>query len=117
MVPPTVGEHGREQVERFLAAGVRTLSRLGITTETVVRTGRVRDEILAQMKEGGHDLLVLGAPLGGADGRGPLAGLVGQIVGSATTYPVLIVRSRYVGGNPGWIAPNGRVHIAEEVIR
>ena len=117
VVPPDAGDQQRAQIERFLEAGVRTLGRLGIPAETLLRTGRVRDEILAQMSAGNHDMLVLGAPLGGRDGRGPLAGLVGQIVSSATNYPVLIVRSRYVAGTPAWIAPNGRVNNVEEVIR
>jgi len=113
-----VPQHGDPQrAERFLAAGERTLKLLGVPSHTVVRTGVVRDEILAEMVAGKHDLLVLGAPLNSGDGRAALAGVVGQIISTATQFPVLIVRSRYARSNIPWIGPNGRVSIAEEVIR
>jgi nucleotide-binding universal stress UspA family protein len=121
-----ISEHGdgaeiRQRTERFLAAGARTLTLLGLTTHTLVRTmssgHSVRDEIVAEMTTGQHDLLVLGAPLSARDGRAALAGIVGQILSNATNYPVLIVRSRYATTNAPWIAANGRINLAEEVIR
>ena len=106
-----------DRTERFLQAGKRTLALLGVAAKTVVRSGNVRDEIMKEMQAGAHDLLVLGAPLSQRDGRAVLAGVVGQIVSSATDFPVLIVRSRYAGRSAPWLAANGRVNFAEEVIR
>jgi MinD-like ATPase involved in chromosome partitioning or flagellar assembly len=87
-------------VERFLAASVRTLNRLGVPAETRIRRGAVAAEILAEMKEGGHDLLVLGAPLGDRrdrrDRRGsrvlPLEGVLRGVL-EESSQPVLIVRA------------------------
>ena len=61
--------------------------------ETRVRRGGVREEILAQIAEGKHDLLVLGAPLPGRDGRIGLGGFVGKLLPETSRLPVLIVRS------------------------
>src|SRR5882724_1408176 len=87
--------------ERFLAAGARTLGRLGVPAQTRLRRGAVATEILAELQEGGHDLLVLGAPLSGRDGRRgrhgrvPLAGMVRRVLEEANR-PVLIVRAHEV---------------------
>ena len=115
-VLPAGGDHtvARDRVERFLAAGARTLRTLGVAAHTVIRAGPVHTEILAEMAAGGHDLLVLGAPLAGR-GRGVFAGVVGELVSGATNHPVLIVRSPSTVGRAPWIGPNGRVQIAEEV--
>jgi sulfate transport system ATP-binding protein len=107
----------RQRTERFLIAGVRTLALLGVPARTKIRAGTVRQEIMDEMETGGHNLLVLGAPLSQRDGRAVLAGVVGQIVSSATNYPVLIVRSRYATGIAPWIAANGRVNVRGEIIR
>jgi sulfate transport system ATP-binding protein len=85
-----------DHAERFLIGGIRTLDLLRVPAQTLVRTGNARDEITRQMKEGEHDLLVLGAPLPHGDGRISLEGVVGQIVKEMTTHPVLVVRSHYV---------------------
>ena len=81
------------QAERFLAGSARTLRRLGVPVATSIRHGAVREEILAQIAEGGHDLLVLGAPLPGRDGRIELGGFVGRLLPVIPQLPVLIVRS------------------------
>jgi sulfate transport system ATP-binding protein len=107
----------RERMERFLAAGVRTLGLLGVQARPLVRIGAVRDEIMAEMAAGGYDLLVLGAPLHNRDGRGSLAGVVGELLTTATDRPVLIVRSPYAAGRAPWLGQNGRVAVIEEVIR
>jgi sulfate transport system ATP-binding protein len=92
------GEEARALVERFLAASARTLGRLGVPAETRIRRGPVASEILAEMEEGGHDLLVLGAPLRdlrgrrGRQGRLPLAGVLRRVLEGAN-QPVLIVRA------------------------
>jgi len=83
----------REQGERFLAAGLRTLTLLGIKAKTAVRHGRARDAILAEIGEGDHDLVVLGAPLAGRFGRIALDGLVADLLDTLKDRPLLIVRS------------------------
>ena len=107
----------REGTERFLLAGARTLDMLGISAETRVRTGVVADEIIAEMADGGYDLLVLGAPLLDRDGRGMLIGIAGQLVRSPATYPILIVRSRYAAANPTWQRADGKITLREEILR
>jgi sulfate transport system ATP-binding protein len=118
-VLPKDGSHTqvRARTERFLEAGVRTLAVLGVPAQLAIRSGAVRDEILAEMAAGGHDLLVLGAPLTRSDGRGALAGVVGQILSEAADRPVLIVRSSHTAGRVPWLGTNGRVILPEEAIR
>lgn len=110
-------EQARAQVERFLAAGARTLALLGVPAQTVVRAGIVRDEILAEMTAGTHDLLVLGAPLHGNEQRAALNGVVGDLVRTMFEHPVLIVRSRYAADYPMRQSLNGRSYTIEEVLR
>jgi sulfate transport system ATP-binding protein len=83
------------QAERFLAGSARTLWRLGVTASTRIRQGNVRDEILAEMAEGKHDLLVLGTPLPGRGGELSLGGLVEKLLPLPllAELPVLLVRS------------------------
>jgi len=81
------------QAERFLAGSARTLARIGIPVATRIRYGGARDEILAQLREGGHDLLVVGSPLPGKDGEIGLKGVVGRLLPEITDLPMLIVRS------------------------
>jgi len=105
----------RERMERFLQNGARTLGLLGVPAETIVRSGPVRDEIASQMKSGGHDLLVLGAPLTDRHGTVSFDGPVGQILESAQTNPVLIVRSHPTHLVTA-VGPDGRITIVEEII-
>jgi nucleotide-binding universal stress UspA family protein len=118
-VLPREGGHPqvRARTERFLEAGVRTLGALGVPAQQTIRTGVVRDEILAEAAEGGYDLLVLGAPLACSEGRGALAGVVGQILSAAADRPVMIVRSSHTASRVPWLGTNGRVNFPEEVIR
>jgi len=83
------------QAERFLARSIRTLWRLGVAASTRVRYGNVRDEILAELAEGKHDLLVLGTPLPGRGGALSLGGLVEKLLPLPllADLPVLLVRS------------------------
>ncbi|HEX7184718.1 MAG TPA: ATP-binding cassette domain-containing protein [Thermoanaerobaculia bacterium] len=81
------------RAERFLAGNRRILSRLGVPVETRIRYGAAREEILAEIAEDGHDLLVLGAPLPRAGHEIGLGGLVARLVPELKSRPVLIVRS------------------------
>jgi sulfate transport system ATP-binding protein len=89
----TRNPQAEELAARFLDRSARTLRRLGVPVETRVRYGGVREEILDQIAEGQHDLLVLGAPLPGRDGRIGLGGFVGKLLPETSRLPVLIVRS------------------------
>ena len=114
-VAPAVGPVRRGRAEQFLAAGARTLEALGVPTETKLGTEPVREAILDQMTAGKHDLLVLGAPLVESDRPLSLGGVVAQLLEAPLTQPVLIVRSRFVVGQPGYTTVDGRIRIIEEI--
>ncbi len=106
----------QERVHRFLGHGVQTLELIGVPAKKVVRVGRAREEILAEMKTGAHDLLVLGAPLPDIDGKVVLEGLVGQFVRTLNTCPILIVRSSAQSTTSSMLSPfNGRINVRKEV--
>jgi sulfate/thiosulfate transport system ATP-binding protein len=92
-VLPPEGTQDEVQAERFLARSARTLRRMGVAVTTRIRRGGVREQILAQLAEGGHDLLVVGSPLPGKDGRIDLGGFLGRLLPAVGHLPVLIVRS------------------------
>lgn len=106
----------RDSAQRFLLDGVRTLEVLGVPAQTAIRSGNAFDEITSQMKLGGHDLLVLGVPLTHREGDLTLEGVVGQIIQSVTTNPILIVRSRYAAVDTRPITVDGRLNIVEQII-
>lgn len=85
----------RTRAERFLDSGVRSLSLLGVPSKTVIRSGVVAEEIQSEAREGGYDLLVLGAPLRRQSGEISLSGVVGQTLAMAPDVATLIVRSHY----------------------
>jgi len=105
----------RARTEQFLADGARTLSTLNVQVETAVRTGPVLEAIVSHMSEGGHDLLMLGAPLGGETERLPLGRVVGQVLASDIQQPILIVRSRYARSGQPPVTFDGRIKIIEEI--
>jgi sulfate transport system ATP-binding protein len=82
----------REQAERFLAASARTLASLGVRAATRQRAGDAETEIRAEVREGGYDLIVVGAPLADPWGGTPLDGPIAGLLRSAAK-PVLIIRS------------------------
>jgi len=81
------------QAERFLGAAARSMSLLGVAARTRVRSGPVVEQILEEFTGGGHDLLVIGAPLPDRRGALALGGLVEQLVAKSNERPVLIVRT------------------------
>jgi sulfate transport system ATP-binding protein len=94
VLPPDGGDPALlPRAERFLRNGARTLEMLGVPAQTRVRRGAVYEEITGEMKGGGYDLLVLGAPLPARDGSLSLSGVAGQILDEVQGHPVLIVRS------------------------
>jgi len=95
VLPDKGDAHAVRQAERFLAAGARTLSLLGVAAESSIRYGPVRHEILSEMREGQHGLLVLGAPLSARRSRVNLNGVIGGLLDEVNDRPVLIVRPHY----------------------
>jgi sulfate transport system ATP-binding protein len=106
----------RERAERFLADGERTMELLGVAATTALSYGPVYEEITKQMKEGGYDLLVMGAPLTRRGGEVSLGGVVGQVLEAVREHPVLIVHSRYAAPKIAQVKSDGRITIVEEII-
>ncbi|HET9299733.1 MAG TPA: ATP-binding cassette domain-containing protein [Candidatus Polarisedimenticolaceae bacterium] len=82
--------------ERYLAAAARTLISAGCKAATRIRFGQAEEEIRAELQEGGHEMLVLGAPRFSTSGARRLTGIVAHLVEQAS-QPVLVVR----GGGTG----------------
>ncbi len=93
VLPEATRQDGAAQAaaERFLAGSARTLARMEISVTTRTRYGGVREEILGQLRDGGHDLLVLGSPLPGRGGEIELKGVVGRLQ-PEIPVPRLLVR-------------------------
>ncbi len=94
VLPERSADPARAQGERFLAAAARSLSVLGVQGETRIRKGRVLDQILAEFREGKHDMLVLGVPLVASGARASLDGHAAEVLKEVRDRPVLLVRSR-----------------------
>ena len=88
------GEEDTDRASRFLAAGARTMSLMRVPVMTALRKGDVAEEILREMEAGGHEMLVLGTPPPGRDGRITLGGMVRRLMERTGDRPVLIVRSQ-----------------------
>ena len=96
-------ESGSE-LGRNLVAQKQSLEKLGILVEVRVRHGFVVDQILAEVSERGHDLIVTGSsPTRGPLGHYIMGDLTRGIVNRANV-PVLVARSDKPGANaPGGI--------------
>jgi len=82
-----------EHVQRFMEASARALSARGVPTKTVVRRGDPATEILQELDDGSHGLVMVGAPLpGGSQRRLPLGDIVGRVVLGRPRIPLLVVR-------------------------
>jgi nucleotide-binding universal stress UspA family protein len=116
-VVPEAGRNlaAHARADTFLADGARTLAALGISAQTVVRSGPVAEAIQQQMTAGQHDLLVLGAPLAGRSGRLAMSSVMRQTLEAASKHPVLIVRSRLAAGVGPQRTFDGRIIIVEEI--
>ncbi|HYU33429.1 MAG TPA: ATP-binding cassette domain-containing protein [Thermoanaerobaculia bacterium] len=82
-----------ERAARFLEGNRRAMGRLGVQVETRVRYGAVIEEIVAQVEEGGHDLVVVGVPLPGRSREISLGPLLPRLLPDLGERPVLIVHS------------------------
>ena len=76
---------------RFIESCERMLGARGVVTRSKVRNGSPVDEILAEMSEGEHDLLIVGAPLP-ETGADLLTGALGSLFRHQPQWPILIVR-------------------------
>ncbi|MFN7960635.1 MAG: ATP-binding cassette domain-containing protein [Thermoanaerobaculia bacterium] len=77
---------------RFLAASVRTLTRMGLAASPLVRRGAPAEQILAEVEAGDPALVVLGAPLANQRGERRLSSVAARVLAEAGR-PVLMVRS------------------------
>jgi len=91
VLPP--GEPAPEHVEQFLEASVRDLRSRGIDACSKVRFGSPAAEILGELDEDGHELLIVGAPLQSRPQATPHLGTVVERLLDASPCPVLIVRA------------------------
>jgi sulfate transport system ATP-binding protein len=83
-----------EHVARFLERSAILLQGAGAAASTLVRRGPALREIRAELAEGKHDLLVLGAPFPSIGSPTSLGGLVADVLEEPPPCPVLIVRAR-----------------------
>ena len=79
--------------ERFLDGGRRTLERAGVPSEQAIGRGDWIDGVRARL-EAGHDLLALGAPLEGEDGRIRWGRHASRLLDDLGSRPLLVIRSR-----------------------
>jgi K+-sensing histidine kinase KdpD len=88
-------EETPEYVQKFLDASARAMAARGVPTRTLVRHGNPATEIAAELKEGSHDMLVVGSPLprSGKRNGGVEGAIVGRILRTRPPAPVLIVRA------------------------
>jgi len=93
VLPPIPeGDPEVRAAERYLAAAARTLTSAGCKAATRIRFGEVEEEIRAELQEGGHEMLVLGAPQFSGGGPRRLTGVVALLLEQAR-QPVLVVRA------------------------
>lgn len=88
-------EFQEDQMERFMTGSVQSLARFGIKARKLVKKGDPLSTILAEIKSGKYDLVVMGAPLPDRSGKLVLAGVVGSVLRSAQNCSFLIVRSHH----------------------
>jgi len=94
---PDPSESANQRALQYLESGARTLNALGVPAQTLIRTGQVQEEILAEDSAGKYDLLVLGAPLTLRRGEISLDGVVGRVLNRLNGHAALVVRSHYMG--------------------
>jgi sulfate transport system ATP-binding protein len=107
----------KARTERFLDGGIQSLGLLGVPATGKIRSGAALEEILAEVKGGEYDLLVLGAPLRKPTGKLSLDGVVGDVLSQVTDRAILVVRSHFMGtriyripgGEPESILPENPV--------
>jgi sulfate transport system ATP-binding protein len=89
----TATRRARAWIERHLEQGLRTLRGQGVAAESRIRYGEPLSEILAEVVEGDHDMIVVGAHRERTYLDAPERDLVAGIVHRADR-PVLIVKGK-----------------------
>jgi nucleotide-binding universal stress UspA family protein len=104
-VLPGPAQEPPPHVRRFLEAAARALGRRGLEVTTRVRYGAPRREIPAEVVEGGHELLVMGAPVPPRGQPAGLHGLVERLL-EAPPCPLLVVRALHPRSFPAAVVEN-----------
>ncbi len=91
------GARAPAHVERFLEDCARSLGERGVVARSRLRRGTALREIRAEIEEGGHDLVVVGAPLPAAGQPARFGGLVGELLHHPPPCPLLIVQRQTKG--------------------
>jgi nucleotide-binding universal stress UspA family protein len=89
----TATRRARAWIERHLEQGLRTLRGQGVAAESRIRYGEPLSEILAEVAEGDHDMIVVGAHRERTYLDAPERDLVAGLVHRADR-PVLIVKGK-----------------------
>jgi sulfate/thiosulfate transport system ATP-binding protein len=84
-------------VARFVEECARTLGERGVMAYSKLRRGPVLREIRAEIEQGGHDLLVVGAPLPNDGYPARFGGLVGELLHHPPACPLLIIQGQTEG--------------------
>ncbi|MCU0230425.1 MAG: ATP-binding cassette domain-containing protein [Acidobacteria bacterium] len=94
---PGFGDLERERAERFLAAGMRSVSLLGVPAVASMRAGNAAGQIVAALREERFELLVVGKRLT-RDSAPPAAeGVLVELLAQLPPLPLLIVRTEHPG--------------------
>ncbi|MBM7842004.1 ATP-binding cassette domain-containing protein [Herpetosiphon giganteus] len=94
-----------DRLERFLQSSAASLRRHEVVTDSKVLVGNIAQTINAEIKRGGYDLVIVGAPLGAYSSNYDLGSVVGPLL-SQLSVPVLIIRSSYLQPMPERLALN-----------
>jgi nucleotide-binding universal stress UspA family protein len=89
----TAARRARAWIERHLEQGLRTLRGQGVAAESRIRYGDPLREILSEVTEGGHDLIIIGAHRERTYLDTPERDLAAGLINRADR-PVLIVKGR-----------------------
>lgn len=93
VLPEDANEKDLRWAERFLDGGRRALERAGVPSEVAIGRGDWIEAVRARLDDG-HDLLALGAPLEGDDGRIRWGRRASRLLDEVGSRPLLVIRSR-----------------------
>lgn len=98
-----------EDVEALLAAGSElgrnlraqkeSLEKLGVQVQVHVRHGIVLDQVFAELREGGHDMIVTGSSQARGALRHYIMGDLTRSIVNRANIPVLVARPSNIGGS------------------
>ncbi len=94
---PGFGDLEREQADRFLAAGMRSVSLLGVPATAAMCVGDPVEQILAAIHDRRPELLVVGKRLPRDTDSSAADGVLGELLERLPALPLLIVRTEHPG--------------------